>query len=355
MKSAVSVIGHSLISVLGFLALLLCFGCSTADPGQPRSLPPSILGELSSRSSPPEALGFQVDRTGQIIVRGPRTGYSAASNFVSLPFTLDRGWPAVEARLNEIIVALVVVDTGASVTSLAGRTAASARVRTIDTNYFPAQLVRGVGGTERTVIGLIDRLSLGGLDVTNLAVNVRLEETPGSRKAFGRGPRIDNLLGLSPVLAGSSFVTVDYPQKMITFSPRGEFPTPVARAGMRAPLQVPFELSREGLQILLGFPNGRRAPFVVDTGYSGELLMSTSTTQIVGAGDAVREGRQGAVRGIGGEMMQIGFTMDWVEVSGRRFGYVKASTGTEHDLLGSGWLRQFRVTFDFKRRIMWLE
>jgi predicted aspartyl protease len=93
----------------------------------------------------------------------------------------------------------------------------------------------------------------------------------------------------------------------------------------------------------------------VDTGFSGEIVMSTTATQIAGLDEAVRQGRQGAVRGIGGETMQIGFTLDWIEIGGRRFGYVKAATGAEHDLIGSGWLRQFRVTFDFKRRIMWLE
>jgi hypothetical protein len=109
------------------------------------------------------------------------------------------------------------------------------------------------------------------------------------------------------------------------------------------------------LRIVLGFPNGSRAPFAVDTGYSGEILMSTSTTQIAGLDSAIRKGRQGAVRGIGGEKMQIGFVVDWIEIGGNRFGYVKAATGTEHDLLGSGWLRQFRVSFDFRRRVMWLE
>jgi predicted aspartyl protease len=118
---------------------------------------------------------------------------------------------------------------------------------------------------------------------------------------------------------------------------------------------VPFNVTDQDLRISLGFPNGRRADFLVDTGYDGELLMSTSTTEYAGLDAVVRRGRQGAVRGIGGEMMQIAFTVDWIEMGGRRFGYVKASTGTQIDLIGSGWLRQFRVTFDFRRRVMWLE
>lgn len=336
------------MAATGFLS-----GCSSTDPTQPRPLPSSVLNDLASQSAPPEQLGFHLDRTGRMLV-GPRAGYLTTREAVPVSFSLDRGWPAISAKLNGTFEATLVVDTGAFATSLAGRTAASARVRTISTNNVPPQLVRGVGGTERTVMGIMDRLSIGGLDVTNLPVNVRLEETPRAG-SFGGGPRIENLLGLSPVLAGLSYLTIDYPQKTVTFGPGKDFPGPAAGPGIREPLRVPFELSRDGLRIDLGFSNSRRAPFIVDTGYSGEILMSGSTTQIAGAAEAIQKGRQGAIRGIGGELMQIGFTLDWIELGGRRFGYVKAATGAEHDLIGSGWLRQFRVTFDFKNRVMWLE
>ena len=355
MNTSVPVAHYLLTVVVGCFALAFTSGCSSTDSTQPRPLPSSVMEELNSRSARPEMLGFELDPARQTIVRGPATTYHAPSNAISLPFSLERGWPAVTARLNGTFDAILVVDTGASVTSLAGRTAASARVRTIGTNYLSAQLVRGVGGTERTVFGLVDRFSLGELNVTNMAVNVRLEETPGTAKPFGRGPRRDNLLGLRPVLLGSSYITIDYPHHVLTISPRGEFPAPAQKSGSRPVLQVPFEVSNDGIRVVLGFPNGRRGEFVVDTGFSGEILMSTRATQLAGLDDAVRQGRQGAVRGIGGETLQIAFTLDWIELGGRRFGYVKASTGAQHDLIGSGWLRQFSVTFDFKRRVMWLE
>ena len=336
--------------------LAFCFGCSSSDSARPRPLPDSVMTELSSRSVRPETLGFQTDRVeDQVVWQGPRTGYRVAGTVVSLPFSLEHGWPTISARLNGTLNAAMVVDTGASLTSLDGRTAASARVRTVDTNHFPIQTLRGVGGTERTVLGLVDRLTLGGLDITNMVVDVRLEESPQGGGMFGRTPRLNNLLGLRPVMLGSSYVTIDYPQKKLTISPRAEFRPPLAGLGGRPVLEVPFAVVEQTLRISLGFPNGRRAEFIVDTGYNGELLISTSTTEYAGLDQAVRSGRQGAVRGIGGEMMQIGFTIDWIEMGGRRFGYMKALTGTRHDLIGSGWLRQFRVTFDFRRRVMWLE
>jgi hypothetical protein len=55
--------------------------------------------------------------------------------------------------------------------------------------------------------------------------------------------------------------------------------------------------------------------------------------------------------------MEKQFTLDWMDVGGRRYGYLRASTGswTSFNLIGSGWLRQFRVTFDFRHQLLWLE
>jgi len=102
---------------------------------------------------------------------------------------------------------------------------------------------------------------------------------------------------------------------------------------------------------------GGDAEFIVDTGFTGEISLSTETLQSAGLFEAANRGQQVKHVGIGGVTVEKQFTLDWIEAAGKRYPYIRASTGwrSQYNLVGSGWLSQFRVTFDFRRQLLWLE
>ena len=340
------------------VALLLAqmhAGCSGPQSTASQSLPPNLMAQLHARSVPASTLGFSVQSNGtSATLLGPRPGYFAPSNAITLPVSFETGLPTVKGRLNDSFTTPFVLDTGAIFTSLEGRTAARAGVRTVSTNDIPVKTVRGVAGAERSCIGVIDRLDLGSLELTNLYANIRLDEYDAGRAGLRRGSRTANLLGLIPAIAGFSYVTIDYLEGTVTVSPRDQY-KPVASG--THPVAVPFAITNGSLQVTLGLPNGHRAEFVVDTGSNGEITLDTATIQSAGLRADVERGRQTAILGVGGVSMEKTFTLNWMEVAGHRYAYIRTTTGSRNsfNLIGSGWLRQFRTTFDFRRQLLWLE
>ena len=238
------------------------------------------MAQLSSRAAGAVALGFSIEGTGPAaVLRGPRPGYQAPGNLVTFPFSFEDGWPVVTARLNGGVTAPFIFDTGAAYTALEGRTAARAGVRTVRTNDIPVRNVHGIGGMEHSCVGLLDSFALGALEITNMPVHVRLEET----KAGSRRHRGNSLLGLVPAIAGFSYVTIDYPLSLITVAPREEFRP--SGSGTRAPLRLPFVIKDGSLRVMLGLPKGHDAEFLVDTGMGGEICLSMATIDNAGLGN----------------------------------------------------------------------
>ena len=336
--------------------LLLHTGCSGPQSTASGSLPSSVMTRIHAGSLPAATLGFAVQGTGDSArLIGPRPGFTVPTNAITVPCSFESGLPTVQGRLNDRFTAPFILDTGAIFTSVSGRTAAQAGLRTVSTNDIPIRSVRGVAGTERSCVGLIDQLVVGTMEITNLYASVRLDEFDAGKAGLRRDHRNFNLLGLIPAIAGFSYVTIDYPGGAVTVSPWEEYRS--IPSGARTPVVVPFVITNGSLQVTLGFPNGHRAEFVVDTGSNGELTLSMATVVSAGLRGDVERGRQAALVGVGGVSMEKSFTLNWIDAAGHRFAYVHATTGSRNtfNLIGSEWLRQFRVTFDFRRSLLHLE
>ncbi len=305
-----------------------------------------------ARSQSPAALGFRRESVGgRTFWRPPPTGYYLAGEAATVPLQFDRTIPVIETRLNGRATAPMVVDTGSPFTLLGARAGVDGGVRTVTTNEQPAQRVSGLTGAELACLALIDQFGIGALAVTNLGVLVRLEEPTTDRTS----PASQSLLGLQPVLAGSAYVTLDYPHRQLTIAPRAVFQPP--SAGVVDFLQLPMVFTNGGLRVAARFPNGHQTQFVIDTGAAADFVLTSATIQAAGLREAVQRGRPGTMRGVGGDLMEIAFTIDSVELGGRSFTATRCLTASwsPYDLLGSGWLQQFRTTFDFRRGILWLE
>ncbi len=348
-----SLLNRLSLSILLLLVLVFGWGCASTEPRMSQALPPRVMTELMAHATSPQGLGYRREAVmGRQLWRPPATGYHLAGGSVTVPMALEAGLPVIAARINSRVDLPLIVDTGAPSTLLAGRPCAAAAVRTVLTNQFPAQAIRGLTGSERSCVTVLDQLQIGPMVITNLAAWVSLEEPARGKGPLGASPV--SLLGLLPVLAGSSYVTFDYPGRSLTIAPRDEFQPP-SEASLA--MKLPLVISNETLRVSVGFPNGYRTDFVVDTGAAADFVVTTSTIQNGGLNESVSRGRPRTMQGVGGELMEINFSIEAIELAGRRFATTRAITGSwsTHDLLGTGWLSQFRATFDFRRQILWLE
>ena len=124
-------------------------------------------------------------------------------------------------------------------------------------------------------------------------------------------------------------------------------------------LKVPLTVEKDGhFSVPVRFHDGKRRQVLVDTGYDGVLLLSPPLVEELGMQAHAARGVQ--VRAIGPGAATTGtlFVLPGMELAGCEFTDVEAWTGGTSSgttLLGSGFLRRFRATFDFQRLILWLE
>lgn len=176
----------------------------------------------------------------------------AASHTV--PFRLEGEKIIVQGRVNGGPVLDFVVDTGSEQTVISGGVARSARVAPI--TYAKSA---GVGevGFRPLLVGRIDRLQIGTLDVANVTCLIK---SPALRDL----PKVESE-SFSPLALGLS-MTIDYTRKVMTMAaklPEAAFET-----------TLPLRMHR--LAVVPGTVSGTPVSFVVDTG--GEVISISKNT-----------------------------------------------------------------------------
>ncbi len=207
--------------------------------------------------------------------------------------------------------------------------------------------VRGAIRTGGLHVARLPHLAIGDASLDDLVVST-IDLQPG----LG-GAEIDGILGY-PFFA-SSLVQLDFDQGVMRFGPPGSFQPP----GQRIALDVDREIPEATALV----NDAISAPFIVDTGNSGEMLLygpfvaahpgvvpatgSRSTNYGVGGSDATYRTHLAALRI--GETSIARPTVDVVEASSGAF-----ADRTDAGNLGLGILRRFVVTFDLANDAMYL-
>jgi predicted aspartyl protease len=255
--------------------------------------------------------------------------------------------PIVQARLNRGHPFPLVIDTGGNHTMISRRRAEASQLLPMAGH---GHITTAFGNQERTEPAMAGELSMGRLHLRGVPVLVH--EFRSSELSSALGSDL-NVLG-TPALAAFSYVTFDYARGVVAFSYGEPFSPPPAGAALRLRLAVESE---GHLSVPVTFPGGRTMRALVDTGYDGVLLMSPHTLHRLDLTSFARHGREVRAIGPGAQLHGRVFTIPNIELDGQPIPNAEAWTGDigEPLLLGSGLLRYFRTTFDFRRMVLWLE
>lgn len=306
-------------------------------------------------------LGLLLGGCGVLVERNPRAPLVRATGGlapmldvhprgpVSVPMVRDAQHtvPIVEARINRGERFPLVLDTGGNHTMIGRRRADKSRMTIMGPH---GKITTAFGNREETRLGLVGELVLGDMTLRGMPVLVHSFGKSALSPALGGEL---NILG-TPAMAAFSHVTFDYERHRVIFDYTGPFDPPSRERALRLPLTI----TKEGhLSVAVTFPNGRTRQAIVDTGYDGVLLMSAKTLQELDLTRYAQSGRAVRAVGPGAEMDGRVFFIPGVELDGRPFPNVETWSGPldEPLLLGSGLMRYFRTTFDFRTMVLWLE
>lgn len=259
----------------------------------------------------------------------------------------DHTVPIVRARLNGGESFPLVLDTGGNHTMISRRRAEKSKVEIMGPH---GQITTAFGNQNDTRLGIVGELALGELALRGMPVLVHDFGKSALSPALGGEL---NVMG-TPALAAFSHVTFDYHRQRVIFDYAGRFTPPPRERALRLPLTV----TREGhLSAPVTFPNGQTRQAIVDTGYDGVLLMSEKSLRDLDLIHFSTNGRPVRAVGPGAETEGRVFFIPGLQLDGRPIPNVETWTGPLQEplLLGSGLLRYFRATFDFRGMVLWLE
>ena len=326
----------------GLVAVLLASGCSGPPSVTHRAVPESVIRRLNF------APAAQGERALQAL-----TPSSYARGPVTVPMKFLYGLPVVDVRINQGDSVPLLVDTGSEVNVLEARVALSRKVRVLPVSRLSTTIV-GTLGSERALVGAPETLDIGPWQLRNIPCVVRTYENHLIVSPFEHHNIGFNVLGMDLLTHACRYLTLDYAARQVTFGIGQTFPKPAGQRAWSAPLSF-----REGIPYVTLHADGQKWTAMVDTGYNGlveidkktatrlDLLGDSVTSRVtrVGVGSST-DGRESDLRAV----MLPGF-----ESLGPQMINIPAAIVPDRSKIGTGLLRPFRVTLDFKRRLLWLE
>jgi Flp pilus assembly protein TadD/predicted aspartyl protease len=269
---------------------------------------------------------------------------------VPIDFTEGR-LPFVSVTVNGKGPFRFVIDSGAGFVVVSDDLARKLKIRPIASGGTS----RGVSGSGKfpIVYGILDRLSLGELTIENVPTYIRKVQDAERTK-------VDGYIGLS--VLSNFMVAVDFERRVLELRPSG---TPAAPAA-DGDIAVPYRLTNGGMMSVRA-DIGKDVPlnFIVDTGATSTVV-SQRAYERFNLAEKQHKGVTVRVVGAGGVTENVPIVvLDRLEIQGadQRQDFVRAlvldlepvneTAGFEQSgIIGSDFLRFYRVEFDFDRGML---
>ncbi len=325
----------------------LFFSCAIQPHAVMNAVSPATMKLLNQKSQKLDELG--IHQEGEKLVC--RANWSAEG-----PVTVSLLWkhslPHVTALVNGHPVHLIV-DTGSQGCVLEAETAVRCGVTTVRASEHNFTL-SGISGAESALLGVPDNVEIGDWKWNRLPCLVRTGKSemvgpwPLDRQAFAI-----NILGMDVMRQMCSYLTLDYPRGRVIFGLKEEFKPGTSLKTWSTPLEF-----REGLPHVKISDGNTDWWALVDTGAS--TLAEMNAELAAKNGFQKNASRSNTARiGVGAPGMAADQTLRQVRVPelkklGPRLLNVDMLIVPDRSKIGAI-LRPFRVTFDFKRSLLWLE
>lgn len=265
----------------------------------------------------------------------------------TIPLETRHGFVFVRGRVNNERAGLFLFDTGSNLNILDQGVANRLQLPTLD-----QRTTVGIAGTADFTVRPIDRLTLGDLDlgINRLGVLSMLPLTRG----IGMNPA--GLIGFT-ALANQPF-TLDYEKKQLTVYRRDAF-TPPPEA-----TRVPLTIYRGLPAVLATLGGGQEVLLLLDSGADNAITLPATAAYWPGILSTGTTGA-GVSRGVGGEVRTQRGWLRRVDVFELQLRDVPVTFEPPPPGLtdpripigrvGNELLSSFRLTFDARRRTLWVE
>lgn len=268
---------------------------------------------------------------------------------IALPMRLTSGTPWVRCGVNGHADVPLMVDTGAGRMLIHARTAAEHGMTMVRPGEMQVQM-HGVVGSEPGRVGLISPLEIGDWRIEGYPCFVRMHET-----TFGRRHFPTNILGFDLPSRFCSYLTLDYISGQVVFGfSRPYRPTPGSGV-----LKTTFRISQNVPFITLS-SRGHTWEALVDTGSFNGIEISQAIAEKLGVQDQGKPVKGMYLLSVGGTVSatDVGLravTLPAITLFGETFPLPEVDISPGIPRIGSHFLKDYRVTFDFPRKTLWLE
>jgi len=361
------VCGSSLFLVLVLLLLLDLSGCATSPYAQLETASPALspgqVAELRQNAKTADELGFQMRVTDRSVdFAGVNTVEATATATVPLAELPTDYPPASSYRLPVVLATVngrpgvhVLLDSGSN-RNLFGYALARSLDIPVIAGLKPVRGM-GIGGAIDDYAAAVPSMQIGSVELRKLIACIGPDAQVLSFTRGFWGDQQVMILGVN-ALKRVSYLTIDSLRGTVTIGGTEAFlPDDTLKSMTTAPLHWVNDLPAVDVSI-----DGRDpVECILDTG--GDYGMLVPRTQAIelgywtpGRGDVTTS------RGVGGASLATSYLVKQARVGGETLERIPAHTtvvgpepGGGRLLLGNVMLRRYRVTFDFKHSVLWLE
>lgn len=276
-----------------------------------------------------------------------QTLYSTSGDTqTSVSFKLTGNRPIIQIKVNDRDEPLnFVLDTGSGISVISDKTAKRLKINPITKGGF----AKGIGGDGKfeIVYGFLRQVDVGEVKIRNVPVYIR--------KFHSDGNDIDGYIGLS--LISKFLTTIDYGDQTFSLTKKDERPNYATEAkGVSVPLRLTSsgflsgEVQLEGIEAPLNF--------IVDTGASVSVI-SDDVASLQSISPFVRNEKMRVIGSAGVTEDVSSFLLPRVSFGAHSrksitaialdLDIINEASGFEQaGILGGNFLRNYRMTFDFK-------
>lgn len=276
----------------------------------------------------------------------------AGDSQTTVPFDMPNNRPIIKVRINGRREPLrFVLDTGSGISVISEETAKRLGLSSV----ARGGLARAIGGKFEIVYGFLNSLEIGDVRVENVPVYIR--------HFYNDDVPVDGYIGLAVI--NRYIATVDYGAR--TFSLRRNRSSQDALPPGPGAIEIPMRTTSSGFLSGEVAVEGVSRPlnFIIDTGASvsvvSERMMELEEMNIFKHPTRMRVyGAAGIAEGVQTLMLPRVFlgrqAREKLDVAVLDLEPVNETTGfVQSGIIGGNFLRHFRITFDFRRSVVWLE
>jgi tetratricopeptide (TPR) repeat protein len=289
---------------------------------------------------------------GDVVGQGGTLYANDGPDQTSVPFELEGDRPIIRLRIDDKTEPLrFVLDTGSGISVVSDETAKRLKIHPVTKGGF----ARGIGGDGRFAIvyGLLRKVSIGNISIRNVPVYMRKFQDPTQH--------VDGYIGLA--LISKFLATIDYGNQTFSLTKKSVDTLEFQKNDLSLPLRLTSsgflsgEVQLEGMDTMLNF--------IVDTGASVSVI-SNRVAKTDGISPFVSDEKMRVIGSAGITDDVASFILPRITFGPNTRTSIKAvaldldiineASGFEQaGILGGNFLKNYRLTFDFKNSKVFFE